>query len=435
MVSSINPLPHQPILTPVKPHKTDQPPQPRDSIDAPNVSPLDGHNAANEVQTLQTATALLFRIAQCFGAAPLFDASQRWRIGAHIAWTAFCVATITASMVVHSVQVDPTRHHLQRFLFVVSFGLNTVNNVIVLFGTHLQRDAYARFTSDVRQIDERLEWLSRFGAQRSSARLSRQYAALRRFVGRSLWAMTVVFGVTIGIDFFYNDMRLDISLISIVTYLVPNMTMCLVLLQFGSGLYLLTGKYEAVNGMLERILRSGGGRAVARMSMPIMNDDDAEDDEEEDVETVSATAFAGSNDAHLLASFLETKLVAARHIYFRLNRVNERLTRSFSYVLCSVFVWTQLILTMVMFQFYKVAECFGRDDYWVMAYGVVWALVYGGRLLAVLLLGGRLNGEKRKVTALLYRMDLECERSTAGMDQGVRFRRLEPQEKMVTNLH
>lgn len=124
---------------------------------------------------------------------------------------------------------------------------------------------------------------------------------------------------------------------------------------------------------------------------------------------------------HLLASRSEAALNSLRSIHFRLNRLNESATTTFGRVLCSVFVWTVLVLTIQLYQLYAFAQHFeGWRDYWLMAYTLVWTLLYAGRLLALLVYSARLNVEKRKVIGLLFRTDLEGRvKMTRRMDQCV----------------
>lgn len=355
----------------------------------------------DQFHTLNSATRRLFLISRLFCASPLLPQSdppytrvQRGRIAVQVLWTLVFFATITVCMVFQHLQFDGSKHSIQKFLYTISYFISTGNNVMILIGTYAQRGYYQEFFREIAVIDERLSRMA--GAIDQNLMITMHYVALGRFVSFWLLIGAAILSVSLVCDLFYNELVIIAFVRSVIVYIVPNTSDCLILLQFMTALRLLSLKYRAINRMLRGFERKNESKPTMVANPAIL-------------------------PLHLQSGRWEATLQAARIVHIRLGRMHGELTDAFAYILCGMFVWTLLVLTIQLYEFFKWAEKLAGNREWLMAYSLVWLVLYAGRMLALLVLSDRLTGEQRKVVRILYGMDLGVAETTAGMDRAVGF--------------
>lgn len=214
--------------------------------------------------TLWSALTRLLTISKLFCAVPPLHRqsrvpSSRRRFGLYAAYQFVFFATITVCMVFHHLHFDGTLHRIERFLYTISYFINAGNTAIILTGTPAMRQFYGAYHAELLAIDQRL-----LGVDQSYAAAA-GYARLQRFVAGWLGVVAAIFGASMAIDMGYNSFRVVTVLRSWIVYLVTNVTVCLIVLQFVAVLRSLSDKYATINGMLERMFllgNDGGGEAA-----------------------------------------------------------------------------------------------------------------------------------------------------------------------------
>lgn len=308
----------------------------------------------------------------------------------YLLWSLAYFGSIVTLMAYESMQFS--RNRLEKFMYNVGFGLSALIFVLMTVGTmSFQRRHFAEMSAEIDDIDRCLQRIDGGIVEVAAGRIADDYAELGRFANRWLVAIAVVSAIAVSVDVPYNDWHAVDWLRSCAVYVLPNATISLNLLRYVVALRLLAVKYASVNRLLWQQKRSCEANAKA----------------------VAATATTQPG-GHLVASCWETTLNATRRVHFQLNRLNDGLTAAFGLTLCAVFVLTLLVMTTQLFTFYKRADWtqpedgsgFPVADVYLLVYGFVWMVMFSCRMMMVLVFSDRLYREKRKVVAILYRLDL-----------------------------
>lgn len=208
-------------------------------------------------ETLPSALGSLFGISNVFCAMPpLLGHGQpngRLRFWLQCAYQFVFFATITVCMVAQYLHFDAAKQRLAKFLYTVSYFMSAGNNAIILAGSLTLHQFYATYVSELLAIDGRLSAIDGRYANALG------YAPLRRFVAGWLAVVAAVLGSSMVIDACFNEGSPVAFVRSWMVYLVPNMTICLIVLQFMAVLRALSGKYEAINDIVERMFLRGNG--------------------------------------------------------------------------------------------------------------------------------------------------------------------------------
>lgn len=210
--------------------------------------------------TLRSATATLLAISVVFCATPplpLRSATSsrqsrrrlRCRRLAQFVWPLLFFTVILVCMVFQHRHFDAGKQQLERFLYTVSYAMSATNNALIAAGTLRLRSFYRRYGAEMRRIDGRLLAIEGAG---SNVQVASEYVLLRRFVRGWLLVLAAVMTASLAIDVGFNGANAVASLRSSCVYLVPNVSIGLVVLQFVVAGRAVGGKYAAINRLLER---------------------------------------------------------------------------------------------------------------------------------------------------------------------------------------
>lgn len=224
---------------------------------------LDTHNS-NHRSAIKNVTRTIFTISLAFGASLVFRPRPlsspkslivfRLKVLSNYIWIASYYMTLTYSIVLHFREADLKKRLLERILFTVSHTTRLLSNLTILVTClcFFHKRQYNAILCEYRRIDAQIARIQRTDFVQNC---NPNNGNKSRFTILLLVAFVSLNFVILLMDYVdSDDGRLLAYLVGTTVYVVPNVSMTLMQVQFVNYMRMLKERYDRVNQLLRQAL-------------------------------------------------------------------------------------------------------------------------------------------------------------------------------------
>lgn len=321
---------------------------------------------------ISNSFCIIFKISQVFCASfPIRRCSQstllfRLKCILQSIWMILYNSILSYEIILRFNQLEIDKPLHERILFETSHVTRLVANLIILITCLfiVYRRQLEQLFIEFRKIDNQIIRIA-------LARIRNNSNSKNRF---NMWILiafaSVNATITLG-DYFDSEGQILQYLNSTAVYVLPNISLTLIQLQYVNFLMLLHERYSKINVLLELALQ------------------------EQPIENISRHMTQKTNLIEL-----EKRITELRLIHFRLDALHSWLTQLYGAVLCIMFLSISMELIIIMFEFFGIARQFEARSSLSISYQLVWIAMYNGTLLVVLITCERVSNVVYYVIAM-----------------------------------
>lgn len=321
------------------------------------------------VKELHNELRSLLIVCQIFGAAPpvcdfpdvLLDSkptNQRIAKALNWIWSLTIIAAIITATQFHKFHIDDTSSILTHTIYACEYVLAITMCIVSILGGKLLHNKYYLILNQMIEVDL---VLLRLGVKPKYQQISR---SIKKFYAASVCFLIV--NISVAADHTKWDPFVTLQMVTI--YVLPNIPWTLCIVQFVVVMCHLSYNYEDINSILEGVAADGRNFPTIYIT-----------------ENKTLNIFNEKSNAQ--AKIIET----LRKLHVSLNKIVNLLCNCFGIFLCGTILTGFLTLIVELFHLYRAEE--GLLDYKYHQYGytVLWVIVFGGRIFAVLFISEKVS--------------------------------------------
>lgn len=292
---------------------------------------------------------------------------------AHLYWSVLVLAAIITFMVQKFAEYAVHMSFIDKFLCIMEYSFNIINCLIVTVGCNYQKHCYEKYLTALVEIDMKLLRLG----------VNPHFSGLKKFLHTISWVLLAFFAILfLNILFFHKFVILEALKVQCI-YLVPNIIICLALLEYFGLLYALSERFSQITCILQRLSAGNvfeinqtkrGAQAVILINP-------------------NKWSHLKNNILHDNTKSTEGVLNALRKIHFELSVLENDTNTSFGILVVALITSAFIIICTQLYQLYVNSQTLTGVSIYAELYNLFWLFLHGSKVVAIFFLNTKVSDE------------------------------------------